>query len=222
MDQAFELKLEHGGPKASLYKVHFANFESSEYDRFLDRLAPNPCCTADERNFCKWHYAHLGKLWDDDCWRNPSRCEVTDECEGTGRCQNPILCQESVRCRKSDMLDFLQVKLFRAAEHVCFHDDLFRPANNYPDRIRSIYAGALRLYGVRWEKRIFIAGDGGFKTEKRIYQDSSLGDRFDRVKYVRDRLAQKIDSGKLQVGDRGRKLKSGAQASDSPLLFEPN
>lgn len=120
------------------------------------------------------------------------------------------------------MLEQLQMQLFKATKRVQFHEDLFRPKDDYPKRIRSMYAGALRLYGVRWGSGIFIAGDGGFKTEKKIYQDNDLGDRYDRVKYAHDRIERKVNERKLRVGPQRRRFYPGPEASSSPFLFEEN
>lgn len=231
MNEAFRLRLEKAGLKASFYKIHFDSCDRSEYDRFLDRLEANRKCTADQRNFCKWHHACLGDFgdldeewlegdWLDRCWKDYEECKRPEECDEEERCQYPILCQQLYKCQKPNMLDHLQVKLLTATQRVCFHEDLFRPEDNYPENIRSIYAGAIRLYGVRWGKGIFIAGDGGYKTEKKIYQDDDLGDRYDRVKYVKNRLTQKIAAQEIVVGDSGRKLLPGPRAPSSPLLFE--
>jgi hypothetical protein len=114
------------------------------------------------------------------------------------------------------MIDHLQVKLLKATRRICFHEHLFRPKADYPENIRSIYAGAIRLYGVRLGKGIFIAGDGGYKTEKKIYQDDDLGERYNRVKHVRDCLMRKIDDQEILVGQK--RLKPGHRASSSSLL----
>lgn len=230
MNEPFRLQLDKAGPKAAFYKIRFESRDKSEYDRFLDRLEANRKCTEDQQTFCQWHHARLGSFgdldedwleegWLDRCWDDHNECQRPEECDEEERCQYSILCRELDECQKPDMIDHLQAKLLKATKLVCFHDDLFRPKGKYPDNIRSIYAGAIRLYGVRLGKGIFIAGDGGYKAEKKIYQDDNLGDRYDRVKYVKDRLLQKIDDQKIVVGER--KLRPGHRASSSPFLFKP-
>lgn len=220
MNQGFELELEKAGSKASLYKIHFKDRTRSEYDRFLDRIEANSECTEDQRNFCKWHCAHLGEYWKDECWVSPDRCLAPLECQSSERCEHPADCQTLKACQKSDMLDQLQVQLLKATTSVQFHEALFRPKNKYPKKIRSMYAGALRLYGIRLGRGIFIAGDGGYKTEKKIYQDNDLGDRYDRVKYAWDRISQKIADGRLRIGNRRRTIVPGPKASSNPLVFD--
>ena len=229
MKETFRLELDKAGRKAAFYKIHFESRDKSEYDRFLDRLEANSECTEDQQTFCQWHHARLGSFGDLDedwleenwlsmCWKDYSECNSPEQCDKRERCQHPILCRELDECQKPEMIEHLQNKLLKATTKVCFHDDLFRPKDDYPDHIRSMYAGAIRLYGIRLRKGIFIAGDGGYKTEEKIYQDDNLGDRYDRVKYAKDCLMQKINDQKVVVGER--KLYPGHRASSSPFLFE--
>ena len=105
------------------------------------------------------------------------------------------------RCRRFESLSRLVENLDLSVNVAGFRPEFFRPLANYEPPSAAFSAGPFRLFGIRFGYRddeepgptLLIAGDGGLKLTRRIYDDPSLAPRFEDVLYaarqLRDRLS---------------------------------
>lgn len=106
------------------------------------------------------------------------------------------------RCKRFENLNRLAETVQYATQESGFRPELFRTLSRYPPDTGALYAGAYRLFGIRFGPNedapsvdgpsLFVAGNGGIKLVDKIYDDAHLKSCFKDVVYAARRLRERM------------------------------
>ncbi len=82
-------------------------------------------------------------------------------------------------------------------------DNFFRYASRPTDPVVELTYGKLRLYCCKWSKSILIVGSGGVKSTRTYQEDPKLNQCVEILKYVSDRLEQRIRNKEISINKKG-------------------
>lgn len=100
-------------------------------------------------------------------------------------------CRQS--CRRDRFYARFGAVLEEAVAESGFRPEFFRPFDNYRFPTCALEAGPLRLFGLRFDTDIFVAGDGAPKFVRRDQDDPALDRALKDVEYVARRLRVLMD-----------------------------
>ena len=95
-------------------------------------------------------------------------------------------------CKRSEHLNRLYETLTLAVNETGFRPELFRPFDTYKYPVSALYAGNYRLFGLRFNRDLFVAGNGGIKLVRRIQDDPDLHTAFQEISSVARSLMKRM------------------------------
>lgn len=95
-------------------------------------------------------------------------------------------------CKRPEHLNRLYETLSLAVNETGFRPELFRSFDTYKYPVSALFAGNYRLYGLRFDRDLFVAGNGGIKHTRRIQDDPDLHTAFQEISLVARSLMKRM------------------------------
>ncbi len=98
-------------------------------------------------------------------------------------------------CRRQEYRDRLLQLLDISTSEAGFRPEFFRPFDKYRFPTCALQAGPYRLFGMRFDTDLFIAGSGGIKLSRRVQDDpvldTALKDLTIAAQWLRNRMKRR-------------------------------
>ena len=98
----------------------------------------------------------------------------------------PDMCGRPVLARRTSRI------LEKAYQETGFDTALFRPEKNYTHPTRALECGPVRLYGLRFDRTLFVAGGAAAKHVGAIQHDKDVANDYFLVERARVALHQRL------------------------------
>ena len=99
---------------------------------------------------------------------------------GPDACGRPVLVRRTARI------------LEKAYQETGFDTSLFRPPKGYTHPTRALQCGPVRLYGLRYDRTLFVAGGAAAKYVRGIKQDKEVADDYFLAERARIALDKRL------------------------------
>ena len=97
-------------------------------------------------------------------------------------------------CRRPELVIDVLTALKRATTDTGFDTSLFRPPKGYTHPTRALERGPLRVYGLRYDKTLFVAGPAALKLVAQIQDDKDVANEYFLAERARIALRDRLKS----------------------------